>query len=76
MASNALDAQKWADFFQFLFIAVQHFNVTQMRRGVQKSHCREQYQYLLLKNCSLKIAIFLFFFFENIIPQRNFYLEH
>ena len=36
MASNALDAQKWADFFQFLFIAVQHFNVIQMRRGVQK----------------------------------------
>ena len=49
MASNALDAQKWADFFQFLFIAVQHFNVTQMRRGVQKSHCREQFQHLLLQ---------------------------
>ena len=31
MASNALDAQKGADFFQFLFIAVQHINVTQMR---------------------------------------------
>lgn len=50
MASNALDAQKGADFFQFLFIAVQHFNVTQMRRrGVQKSHCREQFQNLLLQ---------------------------
>ena len=49
MASNALDAQKWADFFQFLFIAVQHFNVMWMRRSVQKSHCREQSQHLLLQ---------------------------